>query len=65
MKIWFANLIWSICRISPEWGNRVMDFSQRLYDFAMLNHTNHKSEFMSFEEFSEKMRNKEDMRLGE
>lgn len=40
MKSFIANIIWSICRISPEAGNRVMDLSQKLYDFAMYNHTN-------------------------
>lgn len=39
MKTLLANLIWSICRISPEWGNRVMDISDRMYDFAMHNNT--------------------------
>lgn len=40
MKTFIANIIWNICRISPASGNRVMDFSQKLYDFAMYNHTN-------------------------
>lgn len=40
MKSLIANFIWNICRKSPESGNRVMDFSERLYDFAMMNHTN-------------------------
>ena len=40
MKTKIANLIWNICRRSPEWGNRVMDFSEKMYDFAMNNHTN-------------------------
>ena len=26
MKILIANLLWRIARISPEFGNRVMDF---------------------------------------
>ena len=26
MKRLIANLLWRIARISPEWGNRVMDF---------------------------------------
>lgn len=40
MKHLLANIIWNICRISPEMGNRVMDLSEKMYDFAMLNHTN-------------------------
>lgn len=39
-KALIANIVWRICKISPEWGNRVMDFSDNLYDFAMWNHTN-------------------------
>lgn len=39
MKKLIANLIWSICRISPEMGNRVMDISNDAYDFAMHNNT--------------------------
>lgn len=34
-----ANLIWSICRISPTMGNLVMDISNDLYEFAMRNNT--------------------------
>lgn len=26
MKIFISNLIWKIARLSPKWGNRVMDF---------------------------------------
>lgn len=40
MKKFLANIVWSICKISPKMGNRVMDLSSRLYDFAMWNHTN-------------------------
>ena len=25
MKKFIARLIWKVCGISPEWGNRVMD----------------------------------------
>lgn len=39
MKTFIANVIWKICGISPEWGNRVMDFSEKLYNFAMYNHS--------------------------
>ena len=35
-----ANFIWKICKIGPKAGNKVMDFSEKLYDFAMWNHTN-------------------------
>lgn len=39
MKTILANLIWRICRISPDWGNRVMDISNDAYEFAMHNNT--------------------------
>lgn len=39
MKKILANIVWRICRISPDWGNRVMDISNDLYDFAMRNNT--------------------------
>ena len=40
IKTAVANFIWRICKISPEAGNKVMDLSEKLYDFAMWNHTN-------------------------
>lgn len=39
MKTFIANLIWKICGISPSCGNKVMDISPKLYDFAMYNHS--------------------------
>jgi len=44
MRKIIANLIWKLAGISPKWGNRIMDISTKLYDWAMWNHTTNRND---------------------